>query len=295
MIVSTNTSGLGNRLKSWVSVMRLAADAKVYWETNQNMPADFSLLFANDCCIDSIPPDAKAYNSWRLVILPEDKPHLPVGFATASAGAHPIIRGIGKAWWNFRGQPTDRYRYMVFPKTFGGSGTRADAQYIDYEYERIPQYFREVYSPLFHRIIVRPEIMQRVDEWGDANLDENVIGIQVRTWRDYSHRFRKYHRPGMKRLSRLMKSAESRDRFLVVSDSDDIIPSLKKKYGGDRVIYFPRDTSRFDSWRSPEGIIEDLIDMLLLSRTHRLFTSFLSTFSEAAWWLGGATARVWAF
>ena len=162
--------------------MRLAADAKVYWEINQNMPADFSLLFANDCNIGSIPPDAKVFNSWRLLILPEDKPHLPVGFATASAGAHPIIRGLGKAWWNFRGQPNDRYRYMVFPKTFGGSGTRADAQYIDYEYERIPEYFRAVFSPLFHRIMVRPEIMRRVNEWGDANLDENVIGVQVRTW-----------------------------------------------------------------------------------------------------------------
>jgi len=38
-----------------------------------------------------------------------------------------------------------------------------------------------------------------------------------------------------------------------------------------------------------------LIDMLLLSRTKRLFASYLSTFSETAWWLGGTTAEVEVF
>jgi hypothetical protein len=40
---------------------------------------------------------------------------------------------------------------------------------------------------------------------------------------------------------------------------------------------------------------DDLIDMLLLARTRELFASYLSTFSEAAWWLGGARARVSVF
>ena len=45
----------------------------------------------------------------------------------------------------------------------------------------------------------------------------------------------------------------------------------------------------------PRGIKEDLVDMLLLARTQRLFASYLSTFSEVAWWLGGTTARVSVF
>jgi hypothetical protein len=40
---------------------------------------------------------------------------------------------------------------------------------------------------------------------------------------------------------------------------------------------------------------EDLIDMLLLSRCEELFASYLSTFSETAWWLGGAKAKVAVF
>ena len=119
--------------------------------------------------------------------------------------------------------------------------------------------------------------------------------MQVRTWRDYQRRYRKYYIPAAKRLRRLMENVDDNARFFVVSDSDDIAPSLATEFGEARVIHFPRTTARADSWQSADGITEDLIDMLLLARTQRLFASYLSTFSETAWWLGGATAAVWAF
>jgi hypothetical protein len=295
MIISTETAGLGNRLKSWASAMRLGADVRVHWELNDTMPASFADLFANDCAIDSIPADASEHQSWRFAILPEDLAHLPAGFATVGAGAHPLIRGAGKAWWALTGRRSDRYRYMVFPKTHSRRGARADARHIDMEYGRIPEYFRDVYGPLFERMIVQADIAQRVDDWAEGNLDDNVIGVQVRTWRDYAHRHNKYYRPAVKRLDRLMSDAESDARFLIVSDSDEIVPRLRQEFGDERILHFPRRTARDESWQSIEGIREDFIDMLLLSRPRRLFASYLSTFSEAAWWLGGATARVSVF
>ena len=295
MIVSTETGGLGNRIKSWVSAMRLAEDARVHWEVLPNMPARFAQLFVNDCHIHPVPTDAQIYKSWRLAVLPDDEPHLPEGFSTVGAGTHPLRRGLGKAWWSLRGKPTDRYRYMVFPKQHSRRSTRADGRHIDLEYERIPAPVRRAYAPLFARIRVRPEIMRRVDEWAGAHLDEHVIGVQVRTWRDYERRYRKYYLPAEKRLGRLMQDADAQARFLVVSDSDDIAPQLANAYGAARVMQFPRTTARPASWQSVDGITEDLIDMLLLARTRRVFASYLSTFSETAWWLGGATASVWTF
>src|SRR6187402_1436261 len=96
LVVSTETGGLGNRLKSWVSSMRLAADARVHWPITKNMPAAFDELFSNDCGVAAVPPGAAVYGSWRLAILPQDEPHLPHGFATVGAGAHPLVRGLGK-------------------------------------------------------------------------------------------------------------------------------------------------------------------------------------------------------
>jgi hypothetical protein len=294
IVVSTETGGLGNRLKSWVSSLRLAADARVHWPITKNMPAGFGDLFANDCMADVVPDGARTYGSWRLAILPEDEAHLPAGFATVGAGAHPIVRGLGKAWWSLTGERTDRYRFMVFPKQHSRRSTRADARHIDLEYERIPPYFRAVYGELFGRIAVRPELVAAADAWAAANLGGDVVGVQVRTWRDDARRYRKYHVPSVRRLLGFMDSADGA-RFLVVSDADDIAPMLAERYGVSRVLGYPRTTSRAESWLTPVGTKEDLIDMLLLSRTRRLFASYLSTFSEVAWWLGGTTARVNVF
>ena len=295
LVVSTETGGLGNRLKSWVSSMRLGADSRVHWPVTKNMPAPFGELFVNDCGVAAVPPGAAVYGSWRLAVLPQDEPYLPVGFATVGAGAHPLVRGLGKAWWTLTGQRTDRYRFMVFPKQHSRRSTRADARHIDLEYERIPQYFREVYGELFRRIAVRPEIAGAAAAWAAANLDAEVVGVQVRTWRDDARRHRKYHLPALRRLTRLLDEAGPSARFLVVSDSDDVAPMLGERYGARRVLSYPRSTSRADSWLTPRGIMDDLIDMLLLARTQRLYASYLSTFSEVAWWLGGTTARVSVF
>ena len=294
LVVSTETAGLGNRIKSWVSAMRLGDDSRVRWVANKNMPAQFAELFANDCAVADVPAGAVEYCSWRLAVLPEDALFLPAGFATVGAGAHPLIRGAGKAWWSLTGRRTDRYRYMLFPKQHSRRSARADARHIDLEYGRIPQHFRDVYVPLFRSIVAHPSIVARVADFG-SRLDDDVIGVQVRTWRDDPRRYRKYHLPAVRRLAKLLDAASGRSRFLVVSDADEIIGDLAARYGAERVLHFPRTTPRRDSWRAPEGIREDLIDMLLLARTRRLFASYLSTFSEAAWWLGGATADVDVF
>jgi len=293
-VVSTETGGLGNRLKSWVSTMRLSTDARVHWPVTKNMPAAFGELFANEASVDAVPSGTRVYGSWRLAILPEDEAYLPAGFATVGAGAHPIVRGLGKAWWQLTGERTDRYRFMVFPKQHSRRSTRADARHIDLEYERIPQHFRALYGELFRRIAVRPELVSAVNDWAAANLGGDVVGVQVRTWRDDPRRHRKYHVPSLRRLTRLMDEAAGA-RFLVVSDSDDVAPMLAGRYGAGRVLGYPRTTPRADSWLTPLGIKEDLVDMLLLARTQRLFASYLSTFSEVAWWLGGTTARVNVF
>jgi hypothetical protein len=295
LVVSTETGGLGNRLKSWVSAMRLAPEARVQWRITPNMPAAFHDLFVNDCAVDAVPLGASTYGSWRLAVLPEDEEHLPAGFAVVGAGAHPLVRGLGKAWWSLSGRRTDRYRFMLFPKQHSRRSTRRDARHIDLEYERIPPHFRDAYAPLFRRIAVLPEIAAAVAQFGDRHCDDDVIGVQVRTWRDDPRRYRKYHLPAIRRLLRLLDEAPSNARFFVVSDSDEIAPLLRARYGRERVLEFPRTTPRAESWSAPQGIIEDLIDMLLLARVRRLYASYLSTFGEVAWWLGGTAARVAVF
>jgi hypothetical protein len=291
LVVSTETGGLGNRLKSWVSSMRLATDARVHWPVTKNMPAAFGELFANDCAVDAVPDGARVYGSWRLAILPEDEAHLPAGFATVGAGAHPLVRGLGKAWWHLRGERTDRYRFMVFPKQHSRRSTRADARHIDLEYERIPEHFRSLYGELFRRVAVRPELVSAADAWAAANLDDAVVGVQVRTWRDDARRHRKYHDPlrrlapdGLFREPRDSSSSATATRSRRCWRNGTARDALSATRARRRAPIFRRRSASKGSHRH-----------LLLARTHRLLASYLSTFSEVAWWLGGTTARVSVF
>lgn len=259
------------------------------------MPASFSDLFANDCEISEVPDGAIRHISWRLLVMPEDEVHLPAGFAVVGGGAHPLIRAAGKLWWQCTGRADGRYRYMVFPKSHSRRSARPDARHIDLEYGRIPGYFKNVYLPLFRKIRFRSDILSRADEWAIGRLDRDVIGVQVRTWRDDPRRHRKYHLPAVRRLRRSMRAAPPDKRFFVVSDSDAIIAALRAEFGDERVLAYPRQTPLDQSWHTREGMQEDLIDMLLLARCRRMFVSYLSTFSETAWWLGGASADVSVF
>ena len=295
MVVSTEPAGLGNRIKSWVSAMRLGADVRVYWPLSPIMPARFGDLFANDCEVDEVPDGAREYVSWRLVILPEDAAHLPRGFAVVGAGANRLVRGTGKLLWQLRGRKTDRYRYMVFPKKHSRRSARADARHIDFEYGRIPEYFRSVYCPLFNQVRVLPSIAERVSAWGEEHIDDDVIGLQVRTWRDDPRRHRKYHVRSKTQMLDLMRAAPENKRFFLVSDSDEVAESLRPEFGAERILCYPRSTSIENSWQSRQGTQEDLIDMLLLARTQQMYVSYMSTFSEVAWWMGGASADVSVF
>ena len=295
MLVSTETGGLGNRIKSWVSARRLSSEARLFWPVTANMPATFSELFANDFCIDSVPAGADTYKSWRLAVLPEDEIHIPRGFAVVGAGRHPLIRALGASWWKLRGRPDDRYRYMVFPKQHSLRSTRRDARHIDLEYGRIPAAIRTAYAPYFAQLQPVEEIRTAVDQWWRTSGGDDLIGVQVRTWRDDVRRYRKYHLPARPRLLELMRAAPADRRFLLVSDSDEFIEFIGAAFGKQRIVSWQRTTPREQSWSHPAGIAEDLIDMLLLARCRRLFASYLSTFSETAWWLGGAQSDVSVF
>jgi hypothetical protein len=275
--------------------MRMSSGALVHWPVNEVMPASFEEMFLNDCGVAEIPEDAHVYRSWRLHLEPEDIAHLPAGFTTVGSIRHPLARGLGRAWWKLTGERDDRYRYMLFPKSHSRRLSRDDDRHIDLEYERIPQYFRTLYTGIFGQIQPQPAITDRVAQWAQENINAEVIGVQVRSWRDEAKRHRKYHRPAMTRLHRLMQAADPAMRFFVVSDSDEVVAALGDTYGPERILAYPRKTDRNASWAGPEGIIEDFIDMLLLARTESMFASYLSTFSEAAWWFGGAKARVTVF
>ena len=260
------------------------------------MPAAFGDLSSTIVAIDAVPRGAAVYGSWRLAVLPQDEPYLPAGFATVGAGAHPLVRGLGKAWWTLTGRRTDRYRFMVFPKQHSRRSTRRRCAA---HRSRV----RTHTAVLSRRVwrAVSPDRRASGDRRGRGGLGggqprREVVGVQVRTWRDDARRHRKYHLPALRRLTRLLDGAGTGARFLVVSDSDDVAPMLGERYGAQ-----PRALLSAERRRAPKAGSRRAASRRTSSTCccwrarRRLFASYLSTFSEVAWWLGGTTARVSVF
>lgn len=81
-------------------------------------------------------------------------------------------------------------------------------------------------------------------------------------------------------------------KFLLCTEDEETEEKFKEvfhEYSDDIIINFPK---RFRGRSSPESIKEAFVDILLLSKCPIILGTFLSTFTEIAWWIGGCNAQV---
>ena len=126
MFICNCGSGLGNRIKSLISCLRLNKNSKIHWKKAGGiLSCEFEDLFLNDLTISPpFPNNSRIYSSWRLAVLPEDD--VPAGFTKATAGKDLIGR----------------------PFSF----TDPEGRNIDLEYNRIPESVREEYVKHFQTL-----------------------------------------------------------------------------------------------------------------------------------------------
>ena len=78
--------------------------------------------------------------------------------------------------------------------------------------------------------------------------------------------------------------------FYVTADTSLMVEKLKDRYG-DRIIYRPTLVD-LGYRNSKEGIVDAMIDLLLLSKNDVLIGTYMSTFTELAWWFNGCKSKV---
>ena len=88
-----------------------------------------------------------------------------------------------------------------------------------------------------------------------------------------------------------MMSYDKNTKFFVCSDSASVIEKLKKIFG-DRILTYSRHSDLETSRSTRVGAQDDLAELLLLSKNKIIIGSYISTFTEMAWYFGGAKAKV---
>ena len=265
MITACNGSGLGNRIKAIISCLRVSREAKVYWSKVPGVfSCEFSDLFQNDMEVKK--RQGQTYDSWRMIVLPTDP--IPGNFSIVTADCDRIGRKF--------------------------SHTRSDGKNIDLEFSRIP---RVVLDDCVEKLNLL-KINQQVSSWVEEcskQFDDKTISVHIRSWEDQDpdeeSRLRQKHFFNLNNFLNEMYKFDSETKFFVCSDSNSVINKLKKVFGN-RIITYKRHSDLETSRSTSVGAQDDFAEMLLLAKNKVILGSYISTFTEMAWYFGGAQAEV---
>lgn len=283
MIISANKGGLSNRLKSWVSAIKLANEKKqkygVYWpildsyqKNTHLLNCKFEDLFNDryqvqiESCfnIDNINDNDSIYKSHCFYVSETDD--IPNGFNTFESNCQ-----------------------KQFTKT------NKNNRDIDFMYNQITEKVKKEYISYFNLITLKSELYEKVETFSN-NFCENTVSVHIRSWnrngelgrRSYLFQIDKFEKQMVNKLN-----SNSNTNFFLTSDSSQVINHFKKLNEKsdscfyNKIIIYPRTTTLDNSRDFPEGIQEDLIELYLLSKNKSIIGSHFSTYTEVSWWLAG--------
>ncbi len=259
-IIASANWGLANRLKCLISAMRLAERYSrtllLYWPKDGFVNCRFADLFENEFM---------EIGREELDKIKEYKD---------SDKVYQIV-----STWRLLTLPQDD-----IPNNFSRVYPSLTGKDIDCEYERIPFTVREQFLPYVRQLTPRREILEEVEEHS-KNFNDDTVSVSIRSWIECPPRQCLFD---INNLYSVLDKINCSD-FFVSCDSEEILEKIVGRYG--RRVMFHRKYTYKKGDTERDSMRAGLCDLLLLSRNRRLFLSYLSTFSEMAWWFGGCKAK----
>jgi len=170
-----------------------------------------------------------------------------------------------------------------------------DLNSIDFLYGKVPQYFIDKYVPVFQQFKLKPDLQKFVDEFTKDWDKENMVGVNIRSWLPPIDNGSRSVWVDFEGFEREVQKLDPNQKFFFSSDNLRFNEYYKQKYPN-QIITLPRTVNVIAN----DGIVDDVqqtkeafLEMYLLGQCQKkIVCSFGSTFSEAAWWLGGCKAEV---
>jgi len=300
VLISTNTAGLSNRLLNWayndcISELHYD-DHKLYWQKTFELNASFDQLYSNKNLLFTKKDNNCKYHTSGVysTFLPlyifnknEKKNKYDIFYPelekiiTESENTHRIH------------MRDDKYK-----------NNNQYYKIINYKYNMIPKNILQKISQKLKSLNLIKDLQKMIDNYSE-NFDDMTISIHIRSWQqnmtqDISKenlRRRKFY--DLPKVIKIMKILEQKGHnFYITSDMEDSLNEIKQKFNKELnntsgvVHIFPRKTSRDNSRCSLTGIQEDLIELYLLSKNKWIIGSYLSTYSELAWYLGECKSKI---
>ena len=158
---------------------------------------------------------------------------------------------------------------------------------IDFQYHNIDDEMIEEWLKYWDLITINPTLQQKIDEIVNAYDLSNCVGVHVRSWSDAE--WRREHFYSFEKFVIEMEKFPDR-RFFLACDSSVEVEKFKNHFK-DKIVSLDFSGERH-SKLNDNAYYFAFLDMFLLSKCNNLIGSYLSTFTECAWWLGKCKAEV---
>jgi hypothetical protein len=255
--------GLGNRLGGLISGIRFAnyykTDLYICWEKTKQINVEFYKLF-NNINLD--------YG--KIIFIDEYK----------------NLKNKKKTKWRLNILENE---YELLSDDFIYEKDK-NMKILDFKYNLIPKQIITSITNCINRIEFNKYINKKVVEIYSKlkKKGKKIIGISIRSWPEREAKKRRLYY-NINNYTKILNKYNDDFIFYISGDSDDEIEKLKKLYGS-KLIYNKRKSLRMSY--SEECIIEDLIDLLVISKTDILVGNKMSSFIELAWFLGGCKNNI---
>jgi len=260
-LIAINPGGIANRIKCLIPMLRISEKYNkkmyLYWVQNKTCGAPFDKLFDNKFWM---------INKESLYkLLKEDS----------------IISETYR-FITLNGEVSDGFA-KVFPTKRGNN--------IDFEFDRIPISVRENILSYLNRLKPIKVIQSIVDKFTLKHNVKDLVGVHIRRG-DFLG-----GKEGLGKVSSDNKFIEKMNdilkddpssKFFLCTDCQQTEDKFIEKFGNKIIIYPKKSLDR----TSVMATQQSLVDMLLLSKTKHIIGTYISTFTELAWWFGGCKAKV---
>ena len=253
-IVVVNNSGLGNRIKNIVSAVR---KGHLIGDVVDIRCSHLDLFSVAQCITVPREDHFEVMSTWGLHLLPEESERKLLRNRRHLVEYH------------------DRNQY-------GRLGDQIDFQYFNIEEDIICDFLR-----YFKLIVFNKSLIDRVQALSlEFQLDKK-IGVHIRTWYDAPDRYSTLY--DVEDYFKILDQLTDTDEFFLSVDHDVAREAMLERYGRTRVLEPIGRTIAHVSVDGRDKVgFDSMVDMLLLSRCKSIVGTYQSTFSECAWWFGGA-------
>lgn len=256
--IATRLKGFCNCFKNLMSVLRLHPESKTTMKRCATVLQKDNIIFDG-----KNPHEYIERNNWRLEVLPSDT-DIPIGFFTPVPRDHP-------EW-------TDH--------------VNSDCRHVDHQFLRIPMSFRKKINDMIDQDFkVKTFIIDIVNEFVKDN--GAFDSVHLRTFspnRTYAMKSRYDYYINKQRELFIEEINNCKNNKIFISY--DYLPELeyiKEQCKSKQIITF--QSKNFDNieqynegYINTTDLINDFINLLILSRGEKMILHKLSTFSEVAWY-----------